>query len=253
MENAKLLTTKDIHLIVLQNPVHLFTIFFYGLICSLCIAVPYASLVAMGITVVIMLFYYIVQLFKNIWFWLIVIGCIIFPPAAPFVVIIMVLLRMRFLFQHKKAIFYGIIIYLVPLLINYSFTNMGDNYYSYSHSYHPLIYITIFFSSSILIHCFLISLYKRGYVLKNAIILMLEFPVLFILLIISVAGAFDGHLFDKPVNDTHFSDAHYYDSPGVHEVQSYVRHGANGDLQFVNAHLRTNPDGILENNFSYKG
>jgi hypothetical protein len=237
-------------------------------------AVEYFSYGAIALTIAVMLFYYLLQMIKNIWFWIIFIGCLIFPPAAPFVMIFMIFLRMRFLFNHRRAIFYGVILYAVPVLINYSCTNMDHenflNSESYAHfsSFSLFAYLGVFLCSAVMMHLMLYSLYKKGYVLKNAIILMLEFPVLFILLVIAVAGVFDGHLFDKPVNDNHFSssdhsgfdyshshsgDFHSYGDPGVHEVQSYVRHGSNGELQFVRAYIRTNPDGIPENNFSYRG
>ena len=170
---------------------------------------------------------------------------------------------MVFFNDHRLAILYGVFLYLIPIVINFLFTKMGKNISHYYSNNIVLIFLLVFFLSIIIIHYFLFSLYKKGYVVKNAIILMLEFPVLIILLVFSVCGIFDGHLFDKPVNDfhasnghmpnNHFTDPHFSDNPGHHDVHAYVRQGANGDMQFVKAHIRSNPDEVIENNISYRG
>ncbi len=263
MDNISYLSTKDIHISVLLNPVHLITIFSFSLICSLCLFIEYFSIIAMVFTLLFMLIYYIIKLLKNIWFWLIVIGCLIFPFITPFVVIFLIIVRITYLWDHKLAVFYGIFLYLIPLVINLLFTQMGRNLSFYYNQYMILISFLVFLMTTLIIHLFLFSLYKKGYVVKNAIILMLEFPILIFLLLLSVCGILDGHLFDKPVNDfhghdghipnNHYTDPHFSDHPGYHDVHAYVRQGANGDMQFVKAHIRSNPDGIIENNISYRG
>lgn len=261
MEKTKLLTAGDIHLIVLQNPVHLMTIVIFGLICGLCAGFEYASLVFSGITILFVLLYYIGKMLGNIWFWLIFIGCIIFPPIAPFVMIVMIVIRIRFLLEHKRAMAYGLLLYAIPIIINFNLTEMsgyGDYFDNNPYPHSMILYSFIFIGGAIVLHLLLVSLYKKGYQLKNAIILMLEFPVLIILLVIAVAGVFDGHLFDEPVNDhapgdMHYTDAHHYSEPGTHQVEGYYRMGSHGEMQFVNGYTRTNPDGMLENNISYKG
>jgi len=195
---------------------------------------------------------------------LIVVGCIIFPPAIPFVAIIMILIRIGYLFQHSRAIFYGIIVYAIPVLLNYHFTNMGNHSFPvvfnhlsyYSHSKPFIVHLWVFLGAATVMHFLLMSLYKQGYVLKQAITLMLEFPVLIILLVIAVAGVFDAHLFDKPVGHYDFN-AHDYnggmDPPGFQHIDAYVRHGSNGDWQIVKPHIRTIANGIQEDNLSYIG
>lgn len=44
-----------------------------------------------------------------------------------------------------------------------------------------------------------------------------------------------------------------YAAPGVHTVAGHERHLQNGSVVWINPYSRTNPDGILWNNFSYKG
>ena len=44
-----------------------------------------------------------------------------------------------------------------------------------------------------------------------------------------------------------------YVAPGVHTVAGHERHLQNGSVVWINPYPRTNPDGILWNNFSYKG
>lgn len=64
----------------------------------------------------------------------------------------------------------------------------------------------------------------------------------------------DGYVDDsESVADYSNSESYYHESynsgPGVHEVSSYTR----DDGTEVSGYLRTNPDGIEENNFSYHG
>ncbi|WEI20130.1 hypothetical protein PY247_10640 [Acinetobacter proteolyticus] len=55
---------------------------------------------------------------------------------------------------------------------------------------------------------------------------------------------------EERYQDAMLMDGGNYDSdPGVHEVSSYSR----ADGTYVEGYERTNPDGIEENNFSYRG
>lgn len=38
-----------------------------------------------------------------------------------------------------------------------------------------------------------------------------------------------------------------------HHVDGYLREGADGNVTYVRSHVASNPDGILENNLSYRG
>ena len=43
------------------------------------------------------------------------------------------------------------------------------------------------------------------------------------------------------------------DAPGIHHTHDYFRTGPDGSPQHVSGYDATNPDGIVENNFSYHG
>ncbi len=192
------------------------------------------------------------------------------PFLAPIAFIIMVIIffaRLGYIIENWRAVMAGFYVYGVSFFY-------GIMAYENSRHYRYLIYhvseSTIIFG---LIHAAIVTfffhrimmwLYENGYTTKTALPIMGIAPLLIMLLFMPFIKAFDG--FDAgvdtaadttvdtvdtvtPATDTPIAA----DNPGYHHTSDYYRTAADGTVQHVRGYVATNPDGIVENNLSYKG
>lgn len=122
-------------------------------------------------------------------------------------------------------------------------------------------------------------LYSHHYSLAGALSIMGMAPLLIALLFLPflkavdvIDGAFTGDAMDSAdtfhadsadtfhadsADTVHASDAvrsgDGIHSPGTHYTHGYLRTGASGDVHYVRGYEATNPDGIVENNYSAHG
>lgn len=134
---------------------------------------------------------------------------------------------------------------------------------------------------TVIFHFIMRWLYRHHYTLQQALPIMGVAPLLIILLLMPFVKALDGFdsmdtvdstdtsmdtadTFDTADGPTDAYDLAHHgtpdtpghdvsDAPGVHHTQDYFRTGPDGSPQHVSGYDATNPDGIVENNFSYHG
>lgn len=131
---------------------------------------------------------------------------------------------------------------------------------------------------TLLFHLLMLWLYRHGYTMQRAMPIMGVAPLLILLLCLPFIKAFDGFDTGADTVDTgtdtidaadvaHHGgmDAVHHgaaadsgthaaaDAVDVHHTHDYYRTGADGVVQHVRGYTATNPDGIVDNNFSAHG
>lgn len=198
------------------------------------------------------------------------------PFLAPIAFVIMVILfcrRINYFFDNFPVMLVGFYMYGVAWFSIAYTTNF--------HFHQPSLEMTLIIAafSTLIFHFLLKGLYRLGYTLDIALPMMATMPLIILLLILPFVKAIDafessggeivGDSVDVPNNgniDSVVESSNTYDSipenindlnaessPGTHYTNDYYRMGSNGELQHVRGYVATNPDGILENNFSYNG
>lgn len=236
---------------------------FYGEFCSAQVKTFHHQVALWGIPIMIisgyvhpyllwigLAFFFLFTSFKrlkSILYWLfIILGVsIAFPPLAPFLFILMIIFfvfRIGFIATHWRPFLYGLLFYsLMAFIVNDSW-----NLYQYHTSffdailYHFDFYfiysklwigIGLAFVTTVLLHMMLIDCYKNGYGSEVALGMMGSVPLIIISLLLPFLKIPIGEL---------FMDTHVAKDPVVTTEKTYVK-----------PHVRTAPDGIKENNFSY--
>ncbi len=209
-----------------------------------------------------------------------------FPFLAPVAFVIMLLIffaRLGYIIENWRAVLAGFYMYGMAALFGLHW--YVDIPYHYFHRYffsiNPVYAAAIAFMVTLGFHLIMLWLYHNHYTLKRAMPIMGVAPLLIILLLMPFVKALDGFdsadtvdttnapmdsadtfdTVDSPSNAYDF--AHHgapdtpghdvVDAPGVHHTHDYFRSGPDGSLQHVSGYEATNPDGIVENNFSYHG
>jgi hypothetical protein len=90
----------------------------------------------------------------------------------------------------------------------------------------------------VMINILLLWLYSKNYNTRSALTIAGAFPLVLIGLIFSLKAL--------STLETHSHGDHYYSHDGID-------HHYGDDYQYVKSYVRTNPDGIVENNLSYHG
>lgn len=198
------------------------------------------------------------------------------PFLAPIAFVIMVILfcrRINYFFDNFPVMLVGFYMYGVAWFSIAYTTNF--------HFHQPSIEMTLIIStfSTLIFHFLLKGLYRLGYTLDIALPMMATMPLVILLLILPFVKAIDafegsgGDIVSDSVETSHNGNVDSavevrssYDStpetvdhinvesnPGTHYTNDYYRMASNGEIQHVRGYVATNPDGVLENNFSYKG
>lgn len=198
-----------------------------------------------------------------------------FPFLAPVAFILMLIIffaRLGYIIENWRAVLAGFYMYGMAAFF-------GLHCYFFSIS--PLYAAVIAFLVTLGFHLIMLWLYHNHYTLKRAMPIMGVAPLLIILLLMPFVKALDGFdsmdtvdstdtsmdtadTFDTADGPTDAYDLAHHgtpdtpghdvsDAPGVHHTQDYFRTGPDGSPQHVSGYDATNPDGIVENNFSYHG
>ncbi|WML46693.1 hypothetical protein RCG23_13650 [Neobacillus sp. PS3-34] len=210
------------------------------------------------------------RLLKTMLMYMLILGGIsaLIPPLAPIILIIMIVLfimRIGFVIKNWKPFVAGIFIY----------GSAGGIIAKISTE--PYLWLSSYFSTSVflealtvaLIGCFvlraiLVWLYRQGYTSSSALGIMGSAPLIIISFILPflkmhIGGDFFGH--DAAFTDGHVMTGGDHIAPNGHMLSNSdtvlpsSQSGAvnSSDLQHVQAHVRTAPDGDPTNNFSYHG
>ncbi len=209
------------------------------------------------------------------------------PFLAPIAFVIMVILffrRINYFFDNFPVMLVGFYMYGVAWFSIAYTTNF--------HFHQPSLEMTLIMAtfSTLIFHFLLKGLYRLGYTLDIALPMMATMPLIILLLILPFVKTIDafegsgGDIVSDSVETSHNGNidsvetSHngnidsvgevrsLYNStsenidhinvdsnPGTHYTNDYYRMGSNGEIQHVRGYVATNPDGVLENNFSYKG
>lgn len=198
------------------------------------------------------------------------------PFLAPIAFVIMVILffrRINYFFDNFPVMLVGFYMYGVAWFSIAYTTNF--------HFHQPSLEMTLIIAtfSTLIFHFLLKGLYRLGYTLDIALPMMATMPLIILLLILPFVKAIDafegsgGDIVSESVETSHNGNIDsvgevrsLYNStsenidhinvdsnPGTHYTNDYYRMGSNGEIQHVRGYVATNPDGVLENNFSYKG
>ena len=212
-----------------------------------------------------------------------------FPFLAPVAFVIMLLIffaRLGYIIENWRAVLAGFYMYGMAALFGlHWYVNISYHYFHrYFFSINPVYAAAIAFIVTLGFHLIMLWLYHNHYSLKRAMPIMGVAPLLIILLLMPFVKALDGFdsvdtvdtvdTTDAPMDtadtfDTVDSPSDAYDfahhgapdtpghdvidAPGIHHTHDYFRTGPDGSPQHVSGYDATNPDGILENNFSYHG
>jgi hypothetical protein len=211
------------------------------------------------------------RLLRTMLFYMLILGGIsaIFPPLAPIILIVMIVLfimRIGYVFRNWRPFVGGLLVYGAAGVI---LGRTIDNPYlllSYNPSLGGLIEPLIVSSMAYFgLKAILLWLYRYGYSSFAALGIMGSVPLIIISFILPFLKMHIGGDFYMP--EASFADGHTAPSGEPVTSDVYVR-AANGDvahystetgtvngtqLQQVQGHLRTAPDGDPTNNLSYKG
>lgn len=147
---------------------------------------------------------------------------------------------------------------------------------------HFLIYPALLLAAGLpvlLVHLLLRFSYGKGYESRSALTVLFGLPLVvisFLLPFLKILGAFDGAAFTDAGHTGHMGGDGFHGTDGlhgthgfhgtgevhmpadghpvpVHHVNGYFRSTPDGGTTYVQPHVATNPDGIVENNLSYHG
>ncbi|WP_129690654.1 hypothetical protein [Gottfriedia acidiceleris] len=172
----------------------------------------------------------------------------VLPFLAPIAVILMIIffvMRLNYIFKNWKAVLGGLLVYG-------SFSLMISSAYGRQYTYgHSNIFIAFIFGimATVLLHFFMKFLYDHGYSSSQALEIMGAVLIVLIALVLPFLKMFDFadfSLFHGASDTVHVSEG-TVDGPVVHTE------GSSTGVHNVNSHMRTAPDGIIENNLSYHG
>ena len=120
------------------------------------------------------------------------------------------------------------------------------------HLFHLLHITTPYFFTALFFQILLYWLYCNGYKSETALSIMGTIPLVIIALILPFLKVMH---FDGMMGDAHTVDVTPHDNvipppDGYHHVNGYWRTMPNGHTEYVHSYIRSNPDGIIENNLS---
>ncbi len=251
-------------------------VFFYILVNLTMPELKYASIT---FSVCLFLFYTWRRILTILITALIAAGLVaIFPFLAPIAFIIMVVIflaRLGFIIENWRAVVAGFYMYAVAFGFALNFFDPMVRVFWHlilsldiawrGFSFFIATACIVAFTVTFVFHLLMKWLYSNGYTLKTAMPIMGVAPLLIMLLFLPFVKAFDG--FDTGVDTADTVDSFSEttpayvkgdvdatpDAPGYHHTHDYYRTAHDGTVQHVRGYIATNPDGIVENNLSYKG
>lgn len=195
----------------------------------------------------------------------------VFPFLAPVAFILMLVIffmRLGYIVNNWRAVLTGFYMYGIAVgfaLWHWPFMSEA-------------LAASIAAAVTLLFHLLMLWLYRHGYTMQRAMPVMGVAPLLILLLCLPFIKAFDGFDTGADTVDTgtdtidaadvaHHGgmDAVHHgaaadsgthaaaDAVDVHHTHDYYRTGADGVVQHVRGYTATNPDGIVDNNFSAHG
>ena len=204
----------------------------------------------------------------------------IFPFLAPIAFIIMAILffmRIHYVISNWRPVLCGIILYATAFFLFDPSSSPFSLFYIPNLLTHYILYIpetildvlnvnnpyilNLYNLMNITTPCFFIILffqlllywlYCNGYKFNTALSIMGTIPLVIIALILPFLKVMN---FDGMIGDTHAVDVTPHDNvipppDGYHNVNGYWRTMPDGHTEYVHSYVRSNPDGIIENNIS---
>lgn len=195
--------------------------------------------------------------------------CAVFPFLAPVAFIIMIVLfiaRIGFILKNWRAVISGLMVYGLAFVLYFRMDWLNTLYRPIYRGLativntFPHVFFTVVHASllvrvlaltalaaliAFVFQLLLYWLYRNGYSSSGALNIMGSIPLVIIALVLpflkAAAGGVVSHegLVKAP--------------PGYHHVNGYTRIAPDGHTEYVHDYIRSNPDGILENNLSYHG
>lgn len=219
------------------------------------------SILGQLLELVIVIFFSIIFRIPSMVIWSIIIGALtaIFPPLGIIVTIIFFILKISYIFENFLGLLLGVFFFLSPMIYDHFSSNMNPDNILFKESMDlsaGLISIIIFVLIS------LIS-YGNGYSADRLFSVILTTPVfIFMLILPFLIDAIDD-MFNLNTNQFNSYENEYLfnhatntlsseDNLNFHGVKGHWRQTPSGGYTWVDAHIRTNPDGITSNNFSSK-
>lgn len=182
----------------------------------------------------------------------IVILTIIFPPIILVFMLIRAIMaaipKLKWLYQNRKYFLYSLLLHAYLLGLSIIISIKINDMYDFIHRYisYPTITLCILFFILNFIIMFVTMRNHAYHTLRT--ISVIPIMIFMILLPFALVGIAAYAMFSDESNSGNEVAA-----VGVHEVEGHLRHLSNGQVVYVRPYLRTNPDGILTNNFSYRG
>ncbi len=205
------------------------------------------------------------------------IASLINPILGVIVSILFLLMKLSSFISNWRALLAGVFIYLLPTFL----VNRLGYFLIYGTPIHKVLLgfnlsaqitsLMIFFIiggfSGMILHLTLKWLYKNKYSSKSALATMGAAPLIILLMILPFIIHAVGEIIDDivsstghPVGDDFIAFKENFDSTDLdgdgindytHSVRGHYRSTPNGGVTYVEPHIRTNPNGIIQDNISY--
>lgn len=215
--------------------------------------------------------------------------CAIFPFLAPVAFIIMIVLfiaRIGFILKNWRAVIAGLMVYGLAFVLYFRMDWLNTLYRPIYRGLativntFPHVFFTVVHASllvrvlaltalaaliAFIFQLLLYWLYRNGYSSSGALNIMGSIPLVIIALVLpflkaAAGGGVDGGMADGFAHDGAFAHDGVVSHEGLvkapsgyHHVNGYTRIAPDGHTEYVHDYIRSNPDGILENNLSYHG
>ncbi len=211
--------------------------------------------------------------------------CMVFPFLAPIAFLIMVglfIARISFVLNNWRAVLAGLCVYGLALMLYFRFSWLGVLYLPVSQGIRylfqllPASLLQMLASPTIFLQCLILTslaglitfgyqmllfwLYRHGYSTGRALSIMGSIPLIIIAMILpflkaaAADGMIGGDMADGFAHDGAVGHDGFVKTPdGYQHVNGYTRIAPDGHTEYVHDYVRTNPDGVVENNLSYHG
>lgn len=232
---------------------HRLALVFLPLIIIIGYLIPVVFWIGLGIFFLVTSF----RLLKSMLFWMLILGVLslVFPPLAPIIFVVMIIffiMRIGFVIKNWRPFTYGIVFYgLMSLLVldTYQYYDWGYSFLA-EILYEPISAFDTYYTmeivqfisgviiavlSTFILRAMLINCYNNGYESYVALGVMGSAPLIIISFLLPFLKI---HIGDPVVSDTYMPDS---------------KTPAPSTSTYVDPYIRTAPDGILQNNYSYTG
>jgi hypothetical protein len=226
-----------------RSPFHCLAVALYGLAIASGLFAPQAPLA-------ILIVFFLVTALPLLWR-MILLGIVVavvlavLPFLAPVAIIVMIIIffaRLGYIVEHWRPVVAGVVVYgFGALMVAWGMSppallGIGGQ--------GPLLFLVLAAIGVGLMHGLMLWQYANGYTATTALGIMGAVPLTLALVVLPFLKLFSGHA----------GDVGHAPADSLHDAGGY--HGAEPappGYTHVDAYLRTNPDGIVENNLSYNG